>query len=116
MQKLSERLWMMGLLAVYILCGAAAAPANSEPDTPVKYQQALSEIERLKAALEKAQDEIRNLRRQLQRSTSSSPSREVPNDLSSKENAYQNVLAALSREIERHPENTRAYAKRGAIN
>jgi len=115
MQKLSERLWMMGLLAVYILCGAAAIPANSEPDTPVKYQQALSEIERLKAALEKAQDEIRNLRRQLQRSTSSSPSREVPNDLSSKENAYQNVLAALSREIERHPENTRAYAKRGAI-
>jgi septal ring factor EnvC (AmiA/AmiB activator) len=70
MQKLSERLWMMGLLAVYILCGAATVPAHSEPDTPAKYQQALSEIERLKAALEKAQDEIRTLRRQLQRSTS----------------------------------------------
>lgn len=115
MRKLPERLCMMGLLAVYILCGATMAPAHSEPDMQVKYQQALSEIERLKAALEMAQDEIRSLSRQLQRSTSSSPSHEAPNDLSSKENAYQNVLAALSREIEIHPENARTYAKRGAV-
>ena len=115
MRKLPERLWMMGLLAVYILCGSATAPVNSEPDMQAKYQQALSEIERLKAALEMAQDEIRRLRRQLQSSTSSPPSNKAPNDLSSKENAYQSVLATLSREIETHPGNARAYAKRGAV-
>jgi TonB family protein len=115
MRKPPERLWMMGLLAIYILCGAATAPAHSEPDPQAKYQQALSEIERLKAALERAQDEIRLLRRQLQRSTSSPPSHKAPNALASEEDAYQNVLAALSREIEIHPGNAHAYAKRGAI-
>jgi TonB family protein len=115
MRKLPERLWMMGLLAVYILCGSATAPAHCEPDMQAQYQQALSEIERLKAALERAQEEIRSLSRQLQRATSSPPSHAAPNDLSSKENASQNVLAALSREIERHPENARAYAQRGAV-
>src|SRR5688572_4847030 len=115
MRKLSERLWMMGLLAVYILCGAATAPVYSEPGMQAQYQQALSDIERLKAALEAAQDEIRSLRRQLQRSTSSPPAHEAPTDRSSKEHAYQNALAALSRELERHPENARAYAKRGAV-
>ena len=115
MQKLPERLWMSGLLVVYILCGSVTVPANSEPDIQAKYQHALSEIERLKAALEMAQDEIRRLRQQLQSSTLSPPSHEAPNDLSSEENVYQNVLAELSREIETHPENARAYAKRGTV-
>ncbi|MDH3605077.1 MAG: TonB family protein [Candidatus Tectomicrobia bacterium] len=114
MRTLPECLWKMGLLAV-ILCVSAMAPAHSEPDMQAKYQQAVSEIERLKAALEMAQDEIRKLRRQLQRSTSSPPSHAAPNDLSSEDHADQNVLAALSREIETHPGNARAYAKRGAV-
>jgi TonB family protein len=80
-----------------------------------KYQRALSEIERLKATLEMAQEEIRRLRQQRQSSTSSPPSHAAPNALSPEENTYQKALAALSRDIETHPENARAYAKRGVV-
>jgi TonB family protein len=98
-----------GILTGPMAGGAASAPQDIAVSQK-QYNEAQQEIARLRQTLSKAQEEITRLRQQLEAARGEAPAG-TPSTASTA--SYRDAIAALTRQIDAHPQQAAPYAKRG---